>query len=176
MGILKSGSRNLVAVKKLNKLSSEGEREFKSEVDAIGKTHHKNLAQLLGYCHEGPHRLLVYEFMSNGSLATFLFGSPRPNWTERRGVEMEFGEEERAILTDWVCTCYMEGRLDCLTENEDLGLCDISVLQRWLMTAIWCIQEDPSKRPIMKTVIQMLEGYVAVPLPPFASSSFSLAC
>ncbi|KAL7188521.1 hypothetical protein ACSBR1_038393 [Camellia fascicularis] len=55
-GTLKFGSKNQVAVKRLDKLSKEGEREFKTEVSAIGKTHHKNLVQLIGYCDEGPQR------------------------------------------------------------------------------------------------------------------------
>ncbi|KAA8526025.1 hypothetical protein F0562_007875 [Nyssa sinensis] len=87
-GALKFGSRNLVAVKKLDRLSQESEREFRAEVEAIGKTHHKNLVELLGYCHEGPHRLLVYEFMSNGSLADFLFRYPRPDWNQRTRVAL----------------------------------------------------------------------------------------
>ncbi|KAI3427492.1 uncharacterized protein J3R85_009543, partial [Psidium guajava] len=63
----------VVAVKKLEKISSEGESEFQAEVKTIGKTHHRNLVRLLGYCHDGPNRLLVYEYMSNGSLADLLF-------------------------------------------------------------------------------------------------------
>ena len=74
---------NLVAVKKLERMVKEGEREFETEVSAIVRTNHKNLVQLLGFCNEGLHRLLVYEFMSNGSLATFLFGSSRPKWHQR---------------------------------------------------------------------------------------------
>ncbi|KAL7188519.1 hypothetical protein ACSBR1_038391 [Camellia fascicularis] len=78
-GALKFGSKNQVVVKRLDKLSKEGEREFKTEVSAIGKTHHKNLIQLVGYCNEGPQRLLIYEPMTNGSLADFLFSLPRPS-------------------------------------------------------------------------------------------------
>ncbi|KAH7863269.1 hypothetical protein Vadar_015478 [Vaccinium darrowii] len=81
--MVKHGSKTQVAVKKLDKLSQGGEREFKAEVTAIGKTHHKNLVQLVSYCYEGPHRLLVYEFMSNGRLADFLFGIRRPDWYQR---------------------------------------------------------------------------------------------
>ncbi|KAF8412448.1 hypothetical protein HHK36_000412 [Tetracentron sinense] len=47
--ILELGSRNLVAIKKLDKVVQEGEKEFKTEVSAIGQTHHKNLVQLLGF-------------------------------------------------------------------------------------------------------------------------------
>jgi serine/threonine protein kinase len=53
----------------------------------IGRTHHKNLVRLLGYCHDGPNRLLVYEYMSNGSLADVLFTPEKqPCWNERMEI------------------------------------------------------------------------------------------
>ena len=79
-------SQKEVAVKRLEKVLEEGEREFQNEMGAIGRTHHKNLVRLIGYCHEGPKRLLVYEYMINGSLADVIF-QPRSNtsldWEER---------------------------------------------------------------------------------------------
>lgn len=75
---------SVVAVKKLHKVASEREKEFEAEVRSIGRTNHKNLVQLLGYCDEGQNKLLVYEFMSNGSLAEFVFeNSTRPHWYRR---------------------------------------------------------------------------------------------
>ncbi|KAG2716304.1 hypothetical protein I3760_03G118400 [Carya illinoinensis] len=75
----------IVAVKRLDKLLAEREREFQTEVKVIGRTHHKNLVRLLGYCHDGPNRLLVYDYMSNGSLADILFkpSKQRPFWDRR---------------------------------------------------------------------------------------------
>ncbi|KAF5480640.1 hypothetical protein F2P56_001376 [Juglans regia] len=75
----------MVAVKRLDKLLTEREREFQTEVKVIGRTHHKNLVRLLGYCHDGPNRLLVYDYMSNGSLADILFkpSKQRPSWDRR---------------------------------------------------------------------------------------------
>ncbi|KAK4265180.1 hypothetical protein QN277_026265 [Acacia crassicarpa] len=84
--------RKLIAVKKLHRLIEE-ERDFQAEMRAIGKTHHKNLVRLLGYCAEGSKRLLVYEFMSNGSLDKFIFGdsSLHPNWEQRRMIALDIG-------------------------------------------------------------------------------------
>lgn len=62
-------------MKRLEKLVEDGEREFQREVRAIGRTSHRNLVRLLGFCHVGANRLLVYDYMSNGSLADFLFNS-----------------------------------------------------------------------------------------------------
>ncbi|KAL0010026.1 hypothetical protein SO802_005134 [Lithocarpus litseifolius] len=49
----------------------------------IVQTHHKNLVRLLGFCDEGLHRLLVYEFLSNGTLASLLLGDLKPSWNLR---------------------------------------------------------------------------------------------
>ncbi|XP_058005479.1 G-type lectin S-receptor-like serine/threonine-protein kinase LECRK3 [Hevea brasiliensis] len=79
-----SSTQRVVAVKRLERVLSQGEREFQTEVKVIGKTHHKNLVRLLGYCNEGPNRLLVYEYMSNGSLADVVFSpEKRPCFAER---------------------------------------------------------------------------------------------
>ncbi|KAJ7544670.1 hypothetical protein O6H91_09G088700 [Diphasiastrum complanatum] len=66
-----------VAVKKLDKLH-QGEKEFKAEVETIGSIHHMNLVRLYGFCSEGSQRLLVYEYLSNGSLDRFLFENHSP--------------------------------------------------------------------------------------------------
>ncbi|XP_054798136.1 putative receptor protein kinase ZmPK1 isoform X1 [Prosopis cineraria] len=58
----------VVAIKKLSE-ASQGEEEFYAEVSNIGMLNHMNLIKMWGYCSEGKHRLLVYEFMENGSLA-----------------------------------------------------------------------------------------------------------
>ncbi|KAM5577594.1 hypothetical protein ABKV19_008106 [Rosa sericea] len=80
-------SQKLVAVKKLDKFATEGEKEFQNEMKVIGRTHHRSLVRLLGYCLDGPKKLLIYEYMSNGSLADVLFIPERkPNWKERMGI------------------------------------------------------------------------------------------
>ncbi|RZB69430.1 G-type lectin S-receptor-like serine/threonine-protein kinase, partial [Glycine soja] len=72
-GSLRDGT--LVAVKKLDRVLPHGEKEFITEVNTIGSMHHMNLVCLCGYCSEGSHRLLVYEFMKNGSLDKWIFPS-----------------------------------------------------------------------------------------------------
>ncbi|KAG8381215.1 hypothetical protein BUALT_Bualt06G0099000 [Buddleja alternifolia] len=72
-GSLSDGT--LIAVKKLDKVLPHGEKEFITEVNTISSMHHMNLVRLLGYCSEGTQRLLVYEFMKNGSLDKWIFPS-----------------------------------------------------------------------------------------------------
>nr|KYP32950.1 putative LRR receptor-like serine/threonine-protein kinase At5g45780 family [Cajanus cajan] len=82
-GKLKAPSCNVVAVKRLDRLAQEREKEFRTELSSIGKTSHKNLVRLIGFCDEGMNRILVYEFMSNGTLADVLFGQSKPVWNLR---------------------------------------------------------------------------------------------
>ncbi|KAK4484580.1 hypothetical protein RD792_007164 [Penstemon davidsonii] len=66
-----------VAVKKLLNNLGQAEKEFRVEVEAIGHVRHKNLVRLLGYCIEGVHRMLVYEYVNNGNLEQWLHGAMR---------------------------------------------------------------------------------------------------
>lgn len=80
------GADKTVAVKKIFKGSRQGRREYLSEVKIISKMRHKNLVQLIGWCHQRDNSefLLVYEFMPNGSLDSHLFGgSPPLPWPVR---------------------------------------------------------------------------------------------
>ncbi|KAG6520619.1 G-type lectin S-receptor-like serine/threonine-protein kinase At2g19130 [Zingiber officinale] len=63
---------NDIAVKKLEGLG-QGEKQFRTEVSTVGRIQHVNLVRLLGFCSQGSKRLLVYEFMPNGSLDSHLF-------------------------------------------------------------------------------------------------------
>ncbi|KAK9293190.1 hypothetical protein L1049_021179 [Liquidambar formosana] len=67
------GDGTLIAVKKLDRVLPHGEKEFITEVNTIGSMHHMNLVRLCGYCSEGSQRLLVYEFLKNGSLDKWIF-------------------------------------------------------------------------------------------------------
>lgn len=70
-------------------MTGDGEKSFLREVQVIGRTHHKNLVQLLGFCIEQNHQLLVYELMKNGTLSAFLFRQEIPTWDKR--VEIALG-------------------------------------------------------------------------------------
>ncbi|KAJ4724157.1 Receptor-like protein kinase [Melia azedarach] len=256
-GVLAFESKKVVAVKKLENIINKEDKEFKAEINAIGQTNHKNLVKLLGFCNEGQHRLLVYEFITNGSLAGFLFGNPKANWYQRMQIAFgiarglfylheecttqiihcdikpqniliddsftakisDFGlakilkpdqtrtttalrgtrgyvapewfknqpitvkvdvysfgillleliccrksfepnvqNENQMILADWAYDCYKDETLRLLVEDDEDALHDMKRLKKFVMIAIWCIQEDPLLRPTMKEVTRMLEG------------------
>ncbi|KAL5564976.1 hypothetical protein UlMin_028140 [Ulmus minor] len=72
-GVL-SESNTQVAVKRISRGSKQGRKEYVSEVRIISRLRHRNLVQLIGWCHERGELLLVYELMPNGSLDFHLFG------------------------------------------------------------------------------------------------------
>lgn len=74
----------VVAVKVLASNSSQGEKEFQTEVSLLGRLHHRNLVNLVGYCVDKGQHMLVYEYMSNGSLEKLLYGEEdNLIWEER---------------------------------------------------------------------------------------------
>ncbi|CAO2833482.1 unnamed protein product [Amaranthus hypochondriacus] len=74
-----------VAVKVLATDSKQGEREFETEVKLLGRLHHRNLMNLVGYCTEKGKNMLIYVYMSNGSLASHLYvDKMKPLSWERR--------------------------------------------------------------------------------------------
>ncbi|XP_024542383.1 calcium/calmodulin-regulated receptor-like kinase 1 [Selaginella moellendorffii] len=79
----------VLAVKVLASNSKQGEREFETEVILMGRLHHRNLVNLVGYCTEREHRMLVYEYMSNGSLADLLSSKEPLKWDWRVRVSQD---------------------------------------------------------------------------------------
>ncbi|KAJ4964888.1 hypothetical protein NE237_016737 [Protea cynaroides] len=268
-GIL--ANKTVVAVKQLEGIE-QGEKQFRMEVATISSTHHLNLVRLIGFCSEGRHRLLVYEFMKNGSLDSFLFASEDPSgkfldWEARfnialgtaRGITYLHEEcrdcivhcdikPENILLDDnynakvsdfglaklvnpkdhryrtltsvrgtrgylapeWLANLPITSKSDVYSYgmvlleivsgrrnfevSEDTGRkkfslwayeefdrgnmesivdkrmaehgMDMEQVIRAIQVSFWCIQEQPSQRPVMGKVVQMLEGIIATEKPP----------
>jgi len=72
-GVLPDGQ--IVAVKQHKLASSQGDHEFCSEVEVLSCAQHRNVVMLIGFCIEDKRRLLVYEYICNGSLDSHLYGN-----------------------------------------------------------------------------------------------------
>ena len=276
-GIL--ANRTVVAVKQLEGIE-QGEKQFRMEVATISSTHHLNLVRLIGFCSEGRHRLLVYEFMKNGSLDTFLFPTEGRsgrllNWENRfsiaigtaRGITYlheecrdcivhcdikpenilldenynakvsDFGlaklvnpkdhryrtltsvrgtrgylapewlanlpitsksdvysygmvlleivsgrrnfevsaETDRKKFSVWAYEEFEKGNMEGIV---DKSLSDQAVemeqAKRAIQVSFWCIQEQPSQRPMMGKVVQMLEGITEIERPPAPKATITI--
>lgn len=86
----KPGYGLAVAVKKLKPEGFQGHKEWLTEVSYLGQLQHPNLVKLIGYCSDGDNRLLVYEYLSKGSLENHLFRrATRPlSWALRIKVAL----------------------------------------------------------------------------------------
>lgn len=268
-------NKTVVAVKQLEGIE-QGEKQFRMEVATISSTHHLNLVRLIGFCSEGRHRLLVYEFMKNGSLDNLLFlaqgnSGKLLNWEYRfnialgtaRGITYlheecrdcivhcdikpenilldenyvakvsDFGlaklvnpkDHRHRTLTsvrgtrgylapEWIANlpitsksdvysygmvlleivsgkrnfevseetnrkkfsiwAYEEfekgnikGILDKRLADQEI---DMEQVMRAIQVSFWCIQEQPSQRPAMSRIVQMLEGVKEIEKPPAPKS------
>ena len=96
----------VAAIKHLNE-ASQGEGEFLAEVTIIGRINHMNLIEMWGYCTEGKHRLLVYEYMEHGSLADNLSANVL-DWEKRFKIIMGTAKGLAYLhedCLDWILHC-----------------------------------------------------------------------
>ncbi|CAI9114683.1 OLC1v1015462C1 [Oldenlandia corymbosa var. corymbosa] len=269
-------NRTVAAVKQLEGIE-QGEKQFRMEVATISSTHHLNLVRLIGFCSEGRHRLLVYEFMKNGSLDKFLFSSEEQsqkmlNWETRYNIALgtargitylheecrdcivhcdikpenilldenynakvsDFGlaklinpkDHRYRTLTsvrgtrgylapEWLANLPITSKSDIYsygmvlleivsgrrnfdvsaeTNNKKFSIwayeefdkgnavaiidpklsrngIDMEQVMRAIKVSFWCIQEQPSQRPVMGKVVQMLEGITEIGKPPVPKSA-----
>ncbi|KAK8597461.1 hypothetical protein V6N13_094868 [Hibiscus sabdariffa] len=117
-GTLPDGTQ--LAVKKLEGIG-QGTKEFRAEVGIIGSIHHLHLVRLKGFCAEGSYRLLVYEYMANGSRDKRIFGrnrEPLLDWETR--INIAVGTAKGLAYVHEDCDAKIVHR-DIKPENGDQG-------------------------------------------------------
>ncbi|XP_057769760.1 uncharacterized protein LOC130989709 isoform X2 [Salvia miltiorrhiza] len=96
-GVIDEGQKT-VAAKRKKSCSSQGVREFLTEIETLSELRHINLVALIGYCREHREMILVYDYMPNGTLADHLYKNARRNrnhspltWKQRLNICIEAG-------------------------------------------------------------------------------------
>ncbi|KAK3019460.1 hypothetical protein RJ639_005144 [Escallonia herrerae] len=97
-----TASDSHVAIKKVSQESRQGIKEYASEVNIISRLRHKNLVQLIGWCHEKGKLMLVYELMPNGSLDSHLLkGKSLLTWAMRYKIVRDLASALLYLHEEW---------------------------------------------------------------------------
>ncbi|KAI7997488.1 putative receptor protein kinase ZmPK1 [Camellia lanceoleosa] len=125
-------NQRVVAVKRLEGIL-QGDAEFWAEVSIIGKLNHRNLVKMWGFCAEGKHKLLVYEYMENGSLDKLLFtDSPSSalDWEHRYNIALGTAKGLSYIheeCLEWVLHCDVKPQNILLDDNLEPKVTDFGM-------------------------------------------------
>ncbi|TKY71531.1 L-type lectin-domain containing receptor kinase IX.1 [Spatholobus suberectus] len=99
-----------VAIKRISRESKQGVKEYATEVRIINQLRHKNLVQLLGWCHRKNDLLLIYEFMPNRSLDSHLYGRKGfLTWPVRYNIALGLASALLYLQEEWEqCVLYRD--------------------------------------------------------------------
>ncbi|KAG6624631.1 probable serine/threonine-protein kinase At1g01540 [Carya illinoinensis] len=152
-----------VAVKNLLNNRGQAEKEFKVEVEAIGRVRHKNLVRLLGYCAEGAHRILVYEYVDNGNLEQWIHGDVGPSSPLTWEIRMNIIVGTAKGLT------YLHEGLEPKVVHRDIKSSNILLDKQWnpKVSDFGLAKLLGSERSYVTTRVMGTFGYVA---PEYAST------
>ncbi|XP_051204664.1 putative receptor protein kinase ZmPK1 [Lolium perenne] len=124
-----------VAVKKLNDVI-QGEQEFRSELSVIGTIYHMNVVRIWGFCVKKTHKLLVSEFIENGSLATVLFDyqslSPVLQWVQRYNIALGVAKGLAYLhheCLEWIVHCDVKPENILLDKDFDPKIADFGLVK-----------------------------------------------
>ncbi|KAI3788526.1 hypothetical protein L2E82_01295 [Cichorium intybus] len=119
----------IAAIKRLTNTNHQGEAEFQAEISTIRRLNHMNLIQTWGYCAEGKHRLVVYEYMENGSLAEILEAG-KLDWATRfeiaKGIAKGLAYLHEECL-EWILHCDVKPHNILLDANYNPKVADFGL-------------------------------------------------
>ncbi|KAJ8647825.1 hypothetical protein MRB53_000848 [Persea americana] len=181
-GILADGT--VVAIKRAQEGSLQGEKEFLTEIELLSRLHHRNLVSLLGYCDEEDEQMLVYEFMPNGTLRDWVSAKAKEslNFSMRlrialgsaRGIFYLHTEADPPIfhrdikarmhpishgknIVREVNLAYQSGMVFSVIDKR-MGSYPSECVELFISLALRCCQDETEKRPSMAEVVRELEN------------------
>ncbi|XP_073114102.1 calcium/calmodulin-regulated receptor-like kinase 1 isoform X3 [Elaeis guineensis] len=175
-----------VAVKVLATNSKQGEKEFQAEVLLLGRLHHRNLVNLVGYCAEKGQHMLIYEYMTHGSLDSHLYSEKHEalSWEWRvtialdvaRGLEyLHDGAVPPVVHRDIKSSNILldqsmraraainaEGKVgwEEIADSRLDGIFDVPELNDVAALAYKCVSRISRKRPSMRDMVEALTHVV----------------
>ncbi|KAL3677155.1 hypothetical protein R1sor_027103 [Riccia sorocarpa] len=144
-GVLPGGQS--IAVKQYKLASTQGDMEFCAEVEVLNCAQHRNVVALIGYCLEDHRRLLVYEFVCNGSLNSHLRGRDRAplEWQSRRKIALGAARGLRYLHEECRVGCIVHRDMRphniLLTHDFEPMVGDFG-LARWNLTGEFGVEEN----------------------------------
>uniref|UniRef100_A0A0A8Y4B5 non-specific serine/threonine protein kinase n=1 Tax=Arundo donax TaxID=35708 RepID=A0A0A8Y4B5_ARUDO len=125
--------KRVVAVKKLTNFS-HSEEELWAEMSIIGRINHMNLVRMWGFCSEGQHKLLVYEYVENESLDRYLFGNVSSErliaWSQRFKIALGTARGLAYLhheCLEWVIHCDVKPENILLTRDFEAKIADFGL-------------------------------------------------
>ncbi|GFZ18990.1 malectin/receptor-like protein kinase family protein [Actinidia rufa] len=165
-----NGGSNQVAIKRLKPGSQQGAHEFMTEIEMLSHLRYLHLVSLIGYCSEDHEMILVYDYMSRGTLRDHLYNSDNPPLSRGRNASrsasglpkgcttfMQMLESNQVSLAAWARSSYENGTLDQIVDGNIKDEITPECLKKFGEIAVSCLHDEGIKRPSMSDVVWSLE-------------------
>ncbi|KAK6927196.1 Leucine-rich repeat-containing N-terminal, plant-type [Dillenia turbinata] len=166
-GILADGT--IVAIKRAQEGSLQGEKEFFTEIELLSRVHHRNLVSLIGYCDEEGEQMLIYEFMSNGTIRDHLSEYFLTHKLTDKSDVYSLGVVFLELLTGMqpishgknivreVNIAYQSGMIFSVIDGH-MGSYPSECLEKFVSLALRSCKDETDARPSMAEVVRELEN------------------
>ncbi|KAK2657747.1 hypothetical protein Ddye_010799 [Dipteronia dyeriana] len=150
----------VVAIKRAEEGSLQGQKEFLTEIKLLSRLHHRNLVSLLGYCDEEDEQMLVYEFVPNGTLR---------DWLSSKGKEsVNFGMRLRIALDSAKGLLYLHTEANPPVFHRDIKASNILLDSKFnakvadfgLSRLAPVLDEDGTMPTHVSTIVKGTPGYL----------------